>query len=202
MICNISVALVWYIVSKWIINNLLEPWKNQKKNHSRHTPFRMCVVALFFVLAWWRVFMTNSLPAKIARKLQANRNFWKAAAILKPVGGNWGDFNLVSRFRGVVDFDRGTRPVEKQKQSKKDPHRCESNDLRKWKTRRLKQPLTFCWWKCLHIEEGTRQKTREDIPSWDGTGRRWGVSRPEDCWYFIHWCHNKIFQDIPYGQRT
>ena len=62
------------------------------KNHSRHTPFRMCVVALFFVLAWWRVFMTNSLPAKIARKLQANRNFWKAAAILKPVGRELGWF--------------------------------------------------------------------------------------------------------------
>ena len=175
-------ALVWYIVSKWIINNLLEPWKNQKKNHSRHTPFRMCVVALFFVLAWWRVFMTNSLPAKTARKLQANRNFWKAAAILKPVCRELGwfqPFNLVSRSCGLWP---GTRPDEIQKQSKKDgqkdPHWCESSNLRKWKTRRLKQHLIFCWWKCLHIEEGARQKTREDILSWDGTGRHWAGRLP------------------------
>ena len=96
-------------------------------NHSRHTPFRMCVVALFFVLAWWRVFMTNSLPAKIARKLQANRNFWKAAAILKPVGRELG-------LRGVMDFDRhfdqglSTRSM-KHKNEAKNPHWCESCDL-------------------------------------------------------------------------
>ena len=127
------------------------------KNHSRHTPFRMCVVALFFVLAWWRVFMTNSLPAKTARKLQANRNFWKAAAILKPVGRELG-------LRGVMDFDRHfdqglskslDKVYETQKRSKKPSLMwiLWLSDLRKWKTRRLIQHLTF--WKYLHIEEGT-----------------------------------------------
>ena len=126
MICNISVALVWYIVSKWTINNLLEPWKTRKnmKNHSRYTPFPMCVVALFFVLAWWRVYMTNSLPAKTARKLQASKShFLKQPPFWNPSVGNWGDFNLVSRSCGLWP---GTRPNEKQKQSKKTPHWCES----------------------------------------------------------------------------
>ena len=107
------------------------------KNHSRHTPFRMYVVALFFVLAWRRVFMTNSLPAKTARKHRANRNFWKAAAILKPVGRELG-------LRGVMDFDRhfdrglsiGDKVYETQKRNKKPSLMwiLWPSDLRKWKT--------------------------------------------------------------------
>ena len=184
------------------------------KNHSRHTPFRMCVVALFFVLAWWRVFMTNSLPAKTARKLQANRNFWKTAAILKPLRRELGWFQPRFEELWTLTGDKAW---------------CEA----KTKLNIGVNPVTFVsgrqdgWNSTLHfVDENVYilrrgQDRRQERISLRKHPfllalRRWGRfaypfmglnraslgSLPAAGLLIFHILVSWIFQDIPYGQRT
>ena len=113
-----------------------------------------------------------------------------------PSVGNWGDFNLVSRSCGLRP---GTRPDEKQKQSKK--------------TLIDVNPVTFVsgrqdgWSSTLHFADENvyilrrGQDRRQERISFHGTepGVTGAFFRPEDCWYFIHWCH-KYSRIFPMGR--